>query len=223
MNHMHVGNQDQLLSFEEIDKFEYLICLDSEWTCWENSLENRWSDPEYPPEAIQIGLAIYDLSQGRILDEFVSYVSPTINPILSDYCKNLLLITQEIVDQARRFPEVSNDISVLLKNYSPSRGFICSFGSDWEKIAANALRCTVNDPLVSFQKLDLYLELSGILEHDNDSKSREVAWEILGLPEMPNRHDALVDAHDVKRILDAAREYCKDFISELADHQPLRK
>ena len=106
MNHMRVGIQDQLLSFEEIDKFEYLICLDSEWTCWENSLENRWSDPEYPPEVIQIGLAIYDLSQGRILDEFVSYVSPTINPILSDYCKNLLLITQEIVDQARRFPEV---------------------------------------------------------------------------------------------------------------------
>ena len=92
-----------------------------------------------------------------------------------------------------------------------------------KKIAANALRCSVDDPLVLFPKLDLCLEFPGILEHGNDSQSRELVWKILGLPAMLNRHDALADAHDVKRILDTAREYCKDFISGSPDHQPLRK
>ena len=63
-----------------VDNYDYLICLDGEWTCWETSLHTGWSNPKYPPEVIQIGIAIYDINNNNLLNEYVSYISPTINP-----------------------------------------------------------------------------------------------------------------------------------------------
>lgn len=42
------------------------------------------------------------------MDEFRSYVKPTVNSELSDFCVNLTGITQSMVDQSPTFVEVLN-------------------------------------------------------------------------------------------------------------------
>ena len=92
-----------LSRLENIDQFKFFIGLDCEFTCWTNSFDLDWADPEFPPEVIQIGLSVYDVSVFSLLDEFDSYVSPVVNRMLSDYCKDLLNLTQDTIDNAKKF------------------------------------------------------------------------------------------------------------------------
>ena len=47
----------------------------------------------------------------HIVDVFQSYVRPVINPKLSEFCKTLTGIEQEVVDKADVFEDVLNIIS----------------------------------------------------------------------------------------------------------------
>ena len=81
-----------------LSQFSHLICLDLEFTCWENSAQGDWSDPKFPAEILQVGMVGFDLIQGQCLNKFSAYVQPIINPRMSDYCVNLLQISQDIID-----------------------------------------------------------------------------------------------------------------------------
>lgn len=75
------------------------IILDLESTCWENKiLQNK-------NEIIEIGAVCVD-SNGEIKSQFNEFVKPKLNPVLSEFCKNLTSITQEQIDSADSFPEV---------------------------------------------------------------------------------------------------------------------
>ena len=96
------------ISLEESMTYDLILFLDGEYTCWENSHETLWSDPQYPPELLQIAIVVYSIEEKRYLKEFNSLVRPRINSCLSNYCKNLLKITQEEIDNANEFPIVSS-------------------------------------------------------------------------------------------------------------------
>ena len=196
-----------LSRFENIDQFKFLICLDCEFTCWTNSFDLEWPDPEFPPEVIQIGLSVYDVPAFTLLDEFVSYVSPRVNPTLSEYCKNLLNLTQGTVDNAKGFSAMVNDIAIFLHFYPPPQALVCSFGPDRKKINADTLRHSVDDPFARYEKLDLRVEATRILGHNGQSIVREWVYRKLGLPDCAKRHDALYDARDLVRIVDALHTY----------------
>ena len=51
----------------------------------------------------------------HIVDIFHSYARPVINPVLSDFCRNLTGIEQKTVDAARPFPEVHADFKDWLE------------------------------------------------------------------------------------------------------------
>ena len=139
-----------LSRFENIDQFKFLICLDAEFTCWTNSFDLEWPDPNFPPEVIQIGLSVYKVPEFTLSDEFASYVLPRVNSTLSEYCKNLLNLTQGAIDTAKSFSVIAGDIAVFLNSYPPSRALVCSFGADWKKINADAVRHSVDDPFAQF-------------------------------------------------------------------------
>ena len=193
--------------FENIDQFQFLICLDCEFTCWTNSFDLQWPDPEFPPEVIQIGLSVYEVQAFTLLDEFVSYVLPKVNSTLSEYCKNLLNLTQGAIDNAKNFSAIADEISVFLDSYPPSRALVCSFGPDWIKINADSLRHSVADPFARYKKLDVRVEATRIFRHTGQPIVRESVYRKLGLPACVNRHDALYDARDLGRIIDALHTY----------------
>ena len=196
-----------LINFGNVDDCTFLICLDCEFTCWENSEALDWPDPDFPPEIIQIGLSVYDILTFTVLDEFSSYVSPKVNTALSEYCKDLLDINQENIDNAKLFSQIADSINVFLNPYTPPKSLVCSFGPDCERIAADSRRQSFTDPLARYNKLDLRLEAARILGYGNQSIYREFIYKDLDLPPCVGRHDALSDARDLVRIVQALRNY----------------
>lgn len=78
------------------------IIYDLEATCW------RGRPPHGANEIIEIGA--YKINQfGEVLDIFNKFIKPTVNPILSEFCKKLTSISQQDVDKAKTFPHTIQD------------------------------------------------------------------------------------------------------------------
>lgn len=195
------GYRMTLKHFHDIKTFDVLICLDTEWTCWQDSLELGWPDPERPPEIIQIGLASYDTLAFSLLNTFDSLVVPKLNPLLSEYCTDLLSLKQSDLDQAETFPQVSENLTSFLSVYKQQKVLICSFGHDWEHFSLDAKRNSISDPISRFSKMDLRLELSSIFDIPYRETTREVIVERLNLAKNPRRHEALFDAYQLIDII----------------------
>lgn len=75
-----------------------LLIIDLEATCWKER------NPDLKNEIIEIGCAI--VSGKEIIFNQSWFVKPILNPILSDFCKELTSITQDQIDTAQSFPEV---------------------------------------------------------------------------------------------------------------------
>ncbi len=191
------------IGLDDLGQFKSVLCLDTEFTCWENSLRGGWSDPEFPPEILQIGLAGYDTASGTTISEYVSFVRPALNRELSDYCKNLLRLSQQTIDQASSLPVIVTEIENYLLDFKPKNCCLCSFGPDLIKISGDTARQNLPDPFEKFAWLNLQSEAGGVLPETGTRPQREDIKPGLGLNESINRHDALDDARDVKLILDA--------------------
>ena len=74
------------------------IIFDLEATCWDNSDTNQIN------EIIEIGAVKLDESADQI-DIYQTFVKPTKNPVLSEFCMGLTSIKQDNVDSAPYFAE----------------------------------------------------------------------------------------------------------------------
>jgi len=190
------------IGLTDLGQYKSVLCLDTEFTCWENSLRGGWSDPEFPPEILQIGLAGYDNTSGETISEYVSFVRPVLNRELSDYCKNLLRLSQQTIDQACSLPVIVTEIENYLLDYKPENSCLCSFGPDLIQISEDTTRQGLSDPFEQFAWLNLQSEASKVLSLVGELPERIDVRSALGLTESLHRHDALDDARDIKLILD---------------------
>lgn len=85
------------------------IIVDLEATCWQGEKGKR-------NEIIEIG-AVKLNDKLEIVEDFCEFIKPTLNPELSDFCKELTTITQEQVDTADPFPEVLDDFLDFIGGY----------------------------------------------------------------------------------------------------------
>lgn len=81
-----------------------ILVIDLEATCWETVNPAGQPQSIESMEIIEFGCALAT-RQGDLLDSRSFLVRPTRFPRLSDFCRNLTGITQEMVDQAPAFPE----------------------------------------------------------------------------------------------------------------------
>jgi len=186
----------------DLVRFQYVLCLDTEFTCWENSQRDSWPDPDFPAEILQIGIAVYDNTTKNTVSEYVSFVQPVLNRELSDYCKNLLRLSQQTIDQACSLPVIVTEIENYLLDYKPENSCLCSFGPDLIQISEDTTRQGLSDPFEQFAWLNLQSEGSKVLSLVGELPERIDVRSALGLTESLHRHDALDDARDVKLILD---------------------
>lgn len=93
--------------------FDYLVILDFEATCVESG--------EIPnQEIIEFPSILLDTKTMEVVDEFHSYVMPTHNPELSEFCTSLTGIEQETVDAAPEFPQVFREHQAWLESHGIS-------------------------------------------------------------------------------------------------------
>lgn len=98
---------------------EQHIIVDLEATCWPKPHTQI-------SEIIEIGAVRMD-REGEIVDEFSQFVKPQLNPVLSEFCINLTSITQEMVDEARGFPEVASAFLSWIEKGGEAYS-LCSWG-----------------------------------------------------------------------------------------------
>lgn len=80
-------------------KIKKMNMIDLEATCWDNQTAPDGRPQNEVSEIIEIGIVQIDLRQMKISDKKSYLVKPKIFPELSDYCKNLTSITQEMIDK----------------------------------------------------------------------------------------------------------------------------
>lgn len=111
-------------SQEITQPYDYYLFFDVEATCIENGGFN------YANEIIEFPVVLVDGKTFDIVDEFRSYVKPTINPTLSDFCTKLTGITQDIVDTSPIFIDALNQFQEFLGKYSLFQSSTAVFVTD---------------------------------------------------------------------------------------------
>lgn len=95
------------------------IVLDLEATCWKEK-------GKFTNEIIEIGALCIDQNRNT-LGEYCSFIKPTLNPILSDFCTKLTTIKQKDVDAAPLFPDALHDFLDWIESFGDSY-YLCSWG-----------------------------------------------------------------------------------------------
>lgn len=114
-----------------------LVIVDLESTCIEPK------DPSFVSEIIEIGAVKYDLKEKKIVDKYSEFIRPKINPILTDFCKELTTITQEQVDRAYDFESVYRNFHKWFGN--EDKNLFCSYGYyDKKMIERQAIEYGIN-------------------------------------------------------------------------------
>ncbi|CAG8616794.1 3551_t:CDS:2, partial [Acaulospora morrowiae] len=103
--------------------FRYYLCFDVEATCEEGSFN-------YMNEIIEFPVLLIDSHTFDIIDVFHSYVKPSVNPVLSNFCTQLTGILQETVDASPSFPEMLCKFQEFLHRYQLFNDNTCAFITD---------------------------------------------------------------------------------------------
>lgn len=109
--------------------YNYFIVIDFECSCEENNYDFEHEIIEFPAVMISV-------ESCNIIDKFHTFVKPSINPKLNEFCKNLTGIKQEDVDKAPTFP-------IALQLF---RGWMAKHGLDGRRNMGKARRfCYITD------------------------------------------------------------------------------
>jgi ERI1 exoribonuclease 3 len=100
--------------------YDYLIVLDFEATCWENSNDH---------EIIEFPSVVVDIKNKKIINKIEQFVKPSYNPKLSPFCKNLTSISQADVDGGISLQEAIIEHYNFMQKYPNSIIVTCG---DWD-------------------------------------------------------------------------------------------
>lgn len=185
-----------------ISPYKWLIVVDFEATCFERPFNRN------KQEIIEFPAVLINLESGQIEKEFHRYLRPVEITILSDYCKNLTGITQEIVDEGELFPEVMEDFRLWVKETIKEKNLVlpktrksnpegnCAFVTwgNWDfhiQLRNECNRKKVRRPSFFNQWIDLkeiYIELGTFKSQFTFGEALEQA----GLPFLGRPHNGLV-------------------------------
>ncbi len=92
--------------------FTHLFVLDFEAQCLGDGLA-----PPVPQEIIELPIVVIDVQTRTIVDEFHTFVKPTVHPELFPFCKQLTHITQEQVDGGIELDEALANANEFLARF----------------------------------------------------------------------------------------------------------
>ena len=181
--------------------YRYLYCVDLEATCDEVDESESPRPLEVAPdqmERIEIGLVVIDLETLEVVDEFQRFVRPQINPVLTDFCKQLTSIQQADVDSAGTYVEVGQELVGFIARY-PNAAWASWGDYDARQLERDAgfVACpSLLSGLPHFNARKWHKSL-----YDNHPKGLKQTVESLGLIWRDNYHRGIDDARNVASIV----------------------
>lgn len=166
------------------------IIFDLEATCWEKGSNiDRM-------EIIEIGATKLVSEDYEVSDTFSTFVRPTSEPILSDFCTNLTTIIQSDVDSAPMFPEA---LEHFLGWVGEDETVMCSWGAyDIRQIRADCKKHKLAWPVI----FDSHINLKATFSKLRDCRpcGMRKALNILGIGLEGHHHRGIDDALNISRI-----------------------
>lgn len=171
-------------------KFDRIIVIDIESTCWEYPSVSNIND------IIEIGISPIDTKTGNILDTKSIIVKPE-NSEVSEFCTGLTTLTQEDVDSGISFKDAC---SILTNEYNSKKYAWASYGHyDKNQFESQCKRDNIEYP---FSKVHINIKLLFALKY---SLRREIgmskALQLLGLPLIGTHHRGGDDSRNIAYIL----------------------
>lgn len=179
-----------------------LVFYDLEMTAWPGSQERDWSEDWEHREIIQIGaVRVRDDAALTEVDRMLCHVTPTINPVLSDYIVELTGIEQAAIEtEGFEFEEA---LTVFLEFCAGARA-VLAYGEDRSIVAENCALNGLPPPnLAQFDSIKGHLAVRMGTEF-GESTSHELPT-LMGLEPTGRAHDAMDDADCVASTLRALR------------------
>ncbi|WP_348970945.1 3'-5' exonuclease [Pseudomonas atacamensis] len=177
--------------------YRYLYCVD-EATC--DDVGDSPRPLEVVPdqmEAIEIGLVVIDLETLEIVDEFQRFVRPQINPVLTDFCKQLTSIQQADVDNAGTYVDVGQELGAFIARY-PDAAWASWGDYNARQLERDAGLAACPSLLSGLQHFNVRKWHKGL--YDDQPKSLKLTVESLGLVWQGTYHRGNDDARDVALI-----------------------
>lgn len=172
---------------------DWVLVIDLEMTC--NDDDSISPDSM---EVIEIG-AVVSTTSGEVTAQFHSFVKPNINPILTDFCRELTGIEQREVDNAPSFPTAMRELEKFAQ-LQEALLFWGSWGkSDEIQIALECQRHKIENPLCLLQHRNLKGGFAKTRKIRQVGMSK--ALELAGLRKEGKGHRALDDAIQVARLV----------------------
>ena len=203
------GYPHHCLELPDLARVSTLILIDLEFTCWEGSLRDFWPNPAQPPEVIEVGLVGYDFQRDRVLGTYQRFVKPRINSQLSDFCLQLLPLTQHDIDGAPDLGEVVREIAAWQEQLGVDHAPLAEwYMGDRSILCVDGRRSGVDDPFENRPHLPVRRLLCDVLGESNEFRfDRDALVARLGVSHCVDRHSALADAFGLVRFLQALRKY----------------
>jgi 3'-5' exoribonuclease 1 len=181
--------------------YRYLYCVDLEATCDEVGESESPRPLAVIPdqmETIEIGLVVIDLETLEVIDEFQRFVRPQINPILTDFCKQLTSIQQADVDGASIYAEVGQELGAFIARH-PDAAWASWGDYDARQLERDAALAACPSLLFGLQHFNVRKWHRGL--YDDQPKSLKQTVESLGLVWQGNYHRGIDDARNVASIV----------------------
>jgi len=177
----------------EIEKYKYFLIIDLEATCCD-----KQSIPRREMETIEIGAVIVEASSLTKVDEFVTFIKPIRNSLLTEFCTKLTSITQSNVDEAPSYPEAIKLFKQWLYQYDSF--LFCSWG-DYDK---GQLEQDSQFHRISYPIGSEHINIKKLFSLNQNLKKKfgmAGALELAGLPLDGKHHRGIDDARNMAKLM----------------------
>ncbi|WP_448118827.1 exonuclease domain-containing protein [Pseudomonas serbica] len=169
--------------------YRYLYCVDLEATC------DEVGESESPR---RLAVLPDQMETIEIVDEFQRFVRPQINPVLTDFCKQLTSIQQADVDGAGTYVEVGQELAAFIARY-PNAAWASWGDYDARQLERDAGFAACPSLLEGLPHFNARKWHAGL--YDNRTKGLMQTVESLGLEWQGTYHRGIDDARNVASIV----------------------
>ncbi|MBE9040456.1 exonuclease domain-containing protein [Oscillatoriales cyanobacterium LEGE 11467] len=173
--------------------YDYLMVLDLEATCCDRKTISR-----NQMEIIEMGAVMVETQNLTPVDEFQTFVKPTLNPQLTEFCRQLTSISQAQVDRAPTYPEAAKHLQSWLARYP---NFL--FGS-WGDYDRKQFEQDSKFHDISYPIASVHINLKKFFSTNQGFKKRygmAQALELAGISLEGTHHRGIDDARNIAKLL----------------------
>jgi 3'-5' exoribonuclease 1 len=197
-----------------IAPFRYLCVMDVEATC------DR-SNKGWVHEIIELPVVLVDLHTLSVVAEFQSFVRPTVDANLTDFCKELTGISQASVDAAPTLPEVLESLDAWITSqglvYGPERrDFAFAADGPWDLMHFLDGECE-RKAIPKAEYFDKWVNIKDLYADFYKVKRCKIArmLELQGMRPEGRLHSGIDDTRNIARIaMQMGRDGCRMYLNE---------